>query len=307
MPHNKQFPTKTDPSLDGLSWIMLITLSIIWGGSFLFGRIAVLEISPLITVFFRVFLAAIALWIFILFTNKKIAAPKSFITSIFVMALLNNVIPFSFILYGQKEIGSGLASIINAMTPIWTVLIANKFTQDEKLSSKKLIGIAFGFLGVFVLMGGDILKGLNASALAQASVLIATLSYGFAGVYGKKFKSVNPILVATGQLTASSIMMAIILIFAGEIHNLIWPSQLAIWSVIGLAIPCTAIAYLLFFSILARAGATNVSLVTFLVPVSAIVLGIVFLDESLTLLHLAGMSAITIGLIILDGRIFGKN
>ncbi len=289
-----------------ITWAMIILLSIIWGGSFLFGRIAVLEIPPMTLVLLRVGLAAIAIWAFILVTKRGSIITKWFAWNILGLAILNNVIPFSFILYGQKEIGSGLASIVTAMTPIWTIIIANYLTADEKLSRRKVAGILLGFIGVAILMGGDIWNGLQASAIAQASVLLATISYGFAGVYGKRFKGVDPILIAAGQLTASTIIMGIIVIWSGDAIGLEMPSSLAIWSVIGIAIPCTAFAYVLFFKILSTAGATNVSLVTFLVPVSAVILGIVFLDEKLTHWHLGGMLLIIAGLAVLDGRILGR-
>lgn len=288
-------------------WGALILLSLIWGGSFLFGRIAVQEIPPLTLVFFRVALAAVAIWFFVLATRRKIPLTTWFIINIAGMAILNNIIPFSFILHGQREIGSGLASIVNAMTPIWTVIIANFLTSDERFTTRKVIGVIAGFCGVAVLMGGDALAGLQASALAQASVLVATISYGFAGVYGKRFKGIDPIMVAAGQLTASALMMGLIVLGTGDAADLKTPSDLAIWSVIGLAIPCTAFAYVLFFHILSNAGATNVSLVTFLVPVSGVLLGILFLGESLTPWHIGGMALVGAGLIILDGRLFGRN
>jgi drug/metabolite transporter (DMT)-like permease len=287
-------------------WAILVLLSAIWGGSFLFGRIAVQEVPPLVVVWLRVMLAAIAIWLFVLLSRRKLTFSRWLIVNAAAMSILNNVIPFSLILYGQKEIGSGLASIVNAMTPIWTVLIANWLTSDEKLSRRKMAGILFGFFGVALLMGSDAARGLSASAIAQASVLAATISYGFAGVFGKRFKGHDPLVIAACQLSASTLFMAVIVFISGSAHNLTLPSPGAIGSVIGLAIPCTAIAYVMFFHILSRAGATNTSLVTFLVPVSAILLGIIFLGEALTLWHLGGMALIATGLVILDGRLIGR-
>ena len=288
------------------TWAMLLLLAAIWGASFLFGRIAVQEIPPLTLVLMRVSLAALAIWLFLLVKRRKITLTKWFAIHIIGMAILNNIIPFTMILNGQKEIGSGLASIVNAMTPIWTVIIANFLTTDERMTARKTLGILAGFCGVAILMGADIWSGLRASAWAQASVLIATVSYGFAGVYGKRFKGIDPVLVAAGQLTASTLFMALIVLATGDASALKYPSNLVLWSVAGLAIPCTAFAYVLFFKILQKAGATNVSLVTFLVPVSAIVLGIIFLNETLTVWQLAGMAMIAFGLSILDGRLFRR-
>ena len=232
------------------SWLLLILLAVIWGGSFLFGRIAVQEIPPLTLTLSRVLIAAACLWIFILVSRRKVTLTWWLAVNIIGMAVLNNVIPFTFILQGQREIGSGLASIVNAMTPIWTVIIANFVTVDEKMSRRKILGILSGFCGVAVLMGGDIMQGLGASALAQASVLVATVSYGFAGVYGKRFRGHDPLLIAAAQLTSSTLFMAIIVLATGNAEGLPMPSQMAIWSVLGLAIPCTAFAYVLFFKIL---------------------------------------------------------
>ena len=272
----------------------------------MFGRIAVQEIPPLPIVFYRVALAAICLWGFMLATGRNRSLSGGFVANIFILALLNNVIPFSLILNGQREIGSGLASIVNAMTPIWTVIIANWLTTDEKLSRRKLTGILAGFCGVAVLMGSDALSGLTASALAQASVLGATISYGFASVFGKRFKGVEPVRIVTGQLTASTLIMGVILLATGS--PIFFPdASYQTWvAIAAIAVLCTAIAYILFFHILSVAGATNVSLVTFLVPVSAILLGILFLSETLQPSHLAGMALIAIGLVILDGRLIGR-
>ena len=284
-------------------WALIALLALIWGGSFLFGRILMLEWPPLTVVFLRVALAAATLWVFLLFTGRRFPSDKSLIGAILIMGIINNVIPFSLILIGQQEIGSGLASVVNAMTPIWTLIIANQFTNDEKFTANKIIGIILGFIGVAILIGGDLFQGLTASAWAQVAILGATISYGFAGVFGKRFKAHDPIVISTGQLTASSAAMLPIMLFAEGFFNISTPTLELMVSILGLAILCTAFAYVLFFRILASAGATNVSLVTFLVPVSAILLGVVWLGETLTLGNMLGMALITIGLIFVDGRL----
>jgi len=284
-------------------WLLIALLALIWGGSFLFGRILMLEWPPFTVVFLRVFLAAITLWIFLLLTGRRFPSDRKLIFAIVVMGIINNVIPFSLILIGQKEIGSGLAAVVNAMTPIWTLIIANFFTQDEKFSTNKIIGIIFGFTGVAILIGADFIQGLTASAWAQGAVLLATISYGFAGVWGKRFKTYDPIIISTGQLTASSLVMLPLIFILENPFSLSAPNTELLISMLGLAILCTAFAYVLFFKILASAGATNVSLVTFLVPVSAILLGIVWLGEKLTTSNMIGMAMILIGLLIIDGRL----
>ena len=225
-----------------------------------------LEWPPFTVVFLRVALAAWALWLFVLITRRRFPLSILFAISLLIMGVLNNVIPFSLILIGQQEIGSGLASVVNAMTPIWTLIIANSLTSDEKFSGNKVIGIFLGFIGVTVLIGSDLIAGLHASAWAQAAVLGATISYGFAGVFGKRFREMDPISIATGQLTASSLVMLPIMIFTEGFFRIGWPNTELAISMIGLAVVCTAFAYVLFFTVLASAGATNVSLVTFWYP-----------------------------------------
>jgi len=282
---------------------MITLLALIWGGSFLFGRILMLEWPPFTVVFLRVSLAALTLWVFLIFTGRRFPSNGKLIGAILIMGVVNNVIPFSLILIGQKEIGSGLAAVVNAMTPIWTLIIANFFTQDEKFTANKIIGIIFGFAGVAVLIGADFLQGLTASAWAQGAVLLATVSYGVAGVWGKQFKSYDPIIISTGQLTASTFVMLPLIFILEEPFSLSPPNTELLVSMLGLAILCTAIAYVLFFKILASAGATSVSLVTFLVPVSAILLGILWLGETLTSSNIIGMVLILLGLLIIDGRL----
>lgn len=285
---------------------MIVALSFIWGGSFLFGRILMLEWPPLTVTFLRVGIAAMFLWTFLILSRRKIPVSMQLAGAILIMGILNNVIPFSLILIGQKEIGSGLASVVNAMTPIWTLIIANQFTEDEKITRNKTIGIVLAFIGVSILIGGDLIQGLSASAWAQAAVLGATISYGFAGVFGKRFREHDPIVISTGQLTASSLIMLPIIFTLESPLSISTPSLEMIISMLGLAILCTSVAYILFFKILASAGATNLSLVTFLIPGSAIILGVIWLGESLTLGNVAGMVMIILGLIFVDGRLISR-
>ncbi len=218
------------------------------------------------------------------------------------MGTLNNIVPFALIFNGQQEIGAGLAAIVNAMTPIWTVLIAHWTTADERMHPRKVFGIAAGFAGVAVLIGTAAFAGLQASALAQLSVLGATISYGVATIFGRRFAAVPPVETARGQLTASTILMLPILLLFEAPWNAAMPSMTAMAATVALAVICTALAYILFFRILASAGATNVSLVTFLIPPSAILLGIVFQGEQIALRHGMGLALILVGLLAIDGR-----
>ena len=282
-------------------WGLLVLLSVVWGASFLFGRIIVAEVPPLTATWVRVALAAATLWIALPVLAP--ARPDLPWGRFAVMGLLNNAVPFALILYGQTAIGAGLAAIVNAMTPVWAVLIANAATPDEKLSPLKLAGVALGLAGVAVMIGTAAFQGMAASVWAQVAVVGATISYALAGIYGRRFADVPPAHTARGQLTMSTLIMLPALAIDGA-WGLAWPSPPVVWSMLGLAVFSTALAYILYFTILSRAGATNVLLVTFLVPVSAIALGWLFLGEVLLPRHLVGLALILAGLAAIDGRLF---
>lgn len=283
-------------------WAMLILLSVLWGGSFLFQKIAVEELPPFTIVLVRVALAALTLHLIRPFIG--IALPGLRIWAAFaVMGLLNNVIPFSLLVYGQTQIGAGLASILNAMTPVFTVIVAHSLTQDEKLTANRAFGVVLGFLGVICLIGIEALDGLTLAVAGQIACVGAAISYAFSSVWARRFQDVPPFASAMGQLTMSSLMMIPIVLMVDQPWTLAWPSPTVVWSLILLAIPATALAYLLFFAIVRAAGATNIMLVTLLVPVSAVLLGAVFLGERLSLTDALGMALIGMSLLAIDGRI----
>ena len=294
-------------SMTARVWAMLVLLSILWGGSFFFVGIAVTELPPLTIVTLRVGIATLTLWIIVFMLGLR--PPKNLrVWGTFLgMGLLNNVIPFVLIVWGQTQIASGLASILNAATPIFTVVVAGVLLPDERMTPLKLVGVAVGFIGVIVMIGLPALTG-SSSLVAQLAIITAALSYAFAGVYGRRFKTmeIHPIITAAGQVTASTIVLApIALAIDGQPD--ITVISLKIWlAVASLAIFSTAMAYVLYFKILKLAGATNVLLVTLLVPVSAILLGFLFLNETLEVLHLIGILLITLGLSAIDGRLWNR-
>ena len=286
-------------------WAMLILLSVLWGGSFLFQKIAVEELPPFTIVLVRVALAALTLHLIRPFIG--IALPGLRIWAAFaVMGLLNNVIPFSLLVYGQTQIGAGLASILNAMTPVFTVIVAHSLTQDEKLTANRAFGVVLGFLGVTCLIGIEALDGLTLAVAGQIACVGAAISYAFSSVWARRFQDVPPFASAMGQLTMSSLMMIPVVLMVDQPWTLAWPSPTVVWSLILLAIPATALAYLLFFAIVRAAGATNIMLVTLLVPVSAVLLGAVFLGERLSLTDAMGMALIGMSLLAIDGRVLRR-
>lgn len=287
-------------------WAMLGLLSILWGGSFFFIGVAVRELPTFTLVLLRVSLAALALWAFVLATGRAIPRNRAVWVAFLGMGLLNNVVPFSLIVWGQHTIASGLASILNATTPLWTVLVAGLWLADEPLSGRKLAGVALGLIGVTVMIGLDALGGVGSQVLPQLAVLLGALSYACAGAYGRRFRrlGVDPIVTAAGQVTASVVLLLPVALLVERPWTLAMPSASTWGAVLGLALLSTALAYGLYFPILARAGATNLLLVTFLIPVSAILLGALVLGERLGPQHALGMALIGAGLAAIDGRLW---
>lgn len=287
-------------------WALLLVLSVLWGGAFFFSKIALAEIPPFTLVFSRVLLAAGTLYAVIRMSGQKLNLSMPLIGVFFGMGVLNNLIPFSLIFYGQTQIASGLASILNATTPIFTVVVAHFLTTDERITAAKLVGILLGIVGVIIMLGKDMVGGFGLSGLAMLACLGAALSYAFAAVYGRRLRAMNvrPMVGAFGQVSASMVMMLPIMLLVDKPWTLDMPSVEIIWSVLALGSLCTALAYVLFFRILDKGGATNISLVTLLIPVSAIMLGVGFLNERLSGAQFGGMALIGLGLVVLDGRVF---
>lgn len=287
-------------------WALILLLGLIWGGSFFFARIAVLEVPPFTLVFLRLSLAAAALHIYLRGRFGFYATLQAHWRSFLVMGFVNNALPHTLIFFGQTEIGAGLASILNASTPIWTVLIANRWTADEKLTSAKIAGCLAGLAGTAVLIGPGITAAASVPFWALILPVLAAISYGIAGTYGKRFRDLPAPVSAAGQLTASSLIMLPVSLISDQPWALPAPSTHAVLAILGLALLSTAFAYLLYFRILGLAGATNASLVTLVVPPSAILLGAVFLGERLGTTDLIGMLLIGFGLMLLDGRLLRR-
>lgn len=289
-------------------WAMLGTLSVLWGGSFLFNGILVKAWPPLTIVSARVALAAIALWLVVRIMGIAVPKSRQAWLAFFGMGFLNNVIPFSLIVWGQTHIASGLAAILNATTPLFAVIIAHVLTTDEKLTSNRAAGLLVGFAGVIVMVGPTALGGAGEGFLGEIAVLGAAVSYAFAGIFGRRFKAMGlpPLIPAAGQVTASAIMLLPVALNVDKPFNLPAPGAETWAALFGLAFLATALAYILFFRILATAGATNLMLVTILIPPSAILLAALVLGEQLATRHFAGMLLIALGLLAIDGRLWRR-
>ena len=291
--------------MDVQDWGLLILLSILWGGAYFFAGVAVRELPPLTVVLVRVSLAAITLLPFFWFTGHHLPKTASDWLPFFGMGLFNNVIPFGLIFAGQTQITVGLSSIINAMTPLFTVLVMAGF-QQERLTANRVIGVLLGVLGVAVLRGID--GPVDASqTLGIILCLGAALSYGFAALWGRKFLvGVPPMKSATCQLMCSTLIMLVIVSLIDQPWKLDFPSLNVIGAMVMLAVFGTAVAYIIFFKILVRAGPSNVMLVTLLIPVTALILGSVFLSETIQLKEIAGALIIGAGLVFIDGRLINR-
>ncbi len=286
-------------------WAQIFILSIIWGGSFFFVGVAVKELPPLTIVLGRVALASMILLVIVYFKGERMPSSLSIWGSFLVMGALNNLIPFCLIVWGQTHIESGLASILNATTPIFSVVLAHFFTREEKLTLNRISGIILGWIGVSVLIGIESLRGFGLEVFGQIAVLGASVSYAFAAIYGRRFKDMNPIVVATGMLCGSTIMMIPLALYFDQPWNLA-PGAMTIISILGLAAISTSLAYIIYFHVLAIAGPTNLLLVTFLIPISAIALGVMVLGEQLGWEIFVGMGMIFLGLVTIDGRLLKK-
>lgn len=289
-------------------WTLLLALGLLWGGSFFFAAVALAELPPLTIVLCRVGLAAGFLWLLVPVLGRRLPRDGASWRAFFVMGALNNAVPFSLVVWGQSHIASGLAAILNAMTPLFTVVLAHLVTSDERLTAGKLAGVLLGLAGVVVVVGPDALGGLGAGVASELAVLAAALCYAAAALYGRRFRrmALAPLIAATGQLTGAAALMLPVALVLDRPWLLPLPGLVTSGALLAAALFCTALGYVLYFRLLASAGATNLLLVTFLIPVSAILLGVLILGEQLAPRHFLGMAAIALGLATIDGRLLSR-
>lgn len=298
--------TSTSLRMTPVEWVLLFILGAVWGGTFFFNAIALPEIPPLVVIFFRVAIASVILWVFVFAGGIKVPRDAKIWVDLVIMAALNSALPFFLIAWGQVHIASGLASIMIGTTPLFAVVAAHFMTSDERMTPGKVLGVVAGFVGVVVLIGPQFLGDIGKDFIAQLSVLGAAVCYAVSAIYGRRFsrRDTPPMMVATGQITMAAILLLPFALIIDRPWELAKPSIQAWGAVLGLAVLSTSFAYLIFFRILARAGAVNILLVNFLVPVSAILLGVFILGEVLTTEQIIGMAFIALGLALIDGRVF---
>lgn len=296
----------TERNITAQSWGLLAILALLWGASFLSIRIALDEVPPLTAVAHRVGWATLVLWIYVLIRRLPLPRGRHVWISFAGMGLLNNVIPFTLMAWGQLYIPSGLTSIFNAATAIFGVLVAALLLSDESLSKRKAIGVAVGFAGVVTAIGIDSLRAFDITSLAQLAVLAGTISYAFAGVWARKrLTGLAPQVAAAGMLTASTlIMLPLAWIIDGPIRLDLQPRT--IWAIAYYALGATALAYLLYYRVLALAGSGNLMLVTLMIAPIPILLGALVLGETLSANAYKGFALLALGLLIIDGRVIDR-
>lgn len=292
--------------MDLRAGVMLLALAALWGGSFFFGKVALREVAPLTITLHRVIWSLPILAVVVLWKGLPLPRAPRVWGAWLVMGALNNAIPFSLIFWGQMRIDSGLAAILNATTAMFAAVVAGLLLRDEPLTPRKMLGAALGLAGVAVIMGPGALSAFDPGNLAQIAILGATLSYAFAGVWGRvALAGQPPLMNAMGMLLGSTVLMI----------PLVWmvdgPPDLAlsapVWGALwGMAALSTALAYVLYFAILRRAGAANLLLVTLLIPPFAISLGVGFLGERMAPSAWVGFAVIALGFAVTDGRIWDR-
>ena len=299
---------QTAARMDGVAWIMLVGLALVWGFSFPFAQIALTELPVLTVVALRVGLATVTLWGAVLVMGLPVPRSPAVWASLAVMGVTNNVIPFSLIVWGQTAITSGLAAVLNGTTPLFAGVIAGLMLPDERLTARRVAGILFGVLGVAVIVGPGVLGDLGRALWAQLAVLGAAISYACSSVFARGMGrfSLNPVVLSAGQTLFSALILVPAALLVDDPLSLAMPSA-GVWlAVLGYAVPGTALAYILYFAIIGRAGATNATLVTVLIPVVAVLSGALLLGEAVTLRQLAGMGLIVLGLSVIDGRVWRR-
>lgn len=286
-------------------WLLLVFLSVLWGATFFFIAVAGPEVPPFTLVLARVGIAALVLVPLVYIMGHSLPSGRAAWLLFIVQAIINNVIPFTLIVYGQQRIASGLAAVLNATTPLFTLMIMRMFA-GEALTSSKVVGVLLGVGGVAVLMGPEAVTANASSVAGMLCILGGALSYGFSALWMRRLRHIPPLVSSAAQVLCSTMLLLPMAAFLDRFWLLPAPSAPALLAIIGLALFSTALAYIVFFKISASAGPSSVMLVTLLIPVTATALGVLILDETLTIHQIAGALIIAYGLVVIDGRLLAR-
>jgi drug/metabolite transporter (DMT)-like permease len=293
------------PRLDGQAWSLIGILSVLWGGAFFLIEIGLTGYPPNMLVFLRLAIAVPLLLIALKVAGLSLPRDSKSWLWLTIVGLLNCALPFALFFWGQQFLDSSYAAILNATTPLWGVVIAHFMTRDERLTPARLIGVLAGLGGLVVMVGQDALSGLSDGLLAQLACLVSTLFYSIAAIHGRRLSqaAMPPLVIAAGQTLAAALLMLPLVLIVDRPWTLPPPPLPATLATMTLALFSTALAYVLYFRLIDRAGASNAQIVAFIMPVLAIILGVAFLGEQLTREQIIGGVLIAVGLIILDGRL----
>lgn len=286
-------------------WLLLVLLSVLWGATFFFIAIAGPEVPPFTLVLVRVGIAALVLVPMVFIIGYRLPSSRDAWLLFIVQAIINNVIPFTLLVYGQRYIASGLAAVLNATTPLFTLIVMRVFA-GEALTSGKVFGVLLGVGGVAVLIGPEAVTANASSVVGMLCILGTSLSYGFSALWMRRLRHIPPLVSSAAQLTCSTVLLLPMAAFIDRFWLLPAPSAPVLLAILGMALFSTALAYIVFFKISASAGPGNVMLVTLLIPVTATALGVLVLDETLTVYQIAGALIIASGLVVIDGRLFAR-
>lgn len=294
------------PRLDGRGWALLAALAVLWSASFVFIKVSAEAIPPFTLVFFRVGIAALVLHAVLMARGAFYPTRPVLYARYAVMGILNNLVPFTLIVYATARLGAGSASILNATAPIFALIVAHMATEDERITPAKLAGILLGMAGVAAMAGPQAVSGLTGDLLAVGAMLVAALGYGISAIYGRGFAGIDPTVSAACQLTAATLLLLPFMILIERPWALAMPGAVPLLSLAALAVLSTALAYVIYWALIARAGGTNTILVTLLIPVGGVFFAWLLLGEAFTLAEAAGMVLIGLGLLMIDGRVFGR-
>jgi drug/metabolite transporter (DMT)-like permease len=296
------------PKLDATSWGLIAILSVLWGGAFFLIEVGLRSYPPNTLVFMRLALAVPPMFVVLKLSGGSLPNDLKSWWLLMIVGTLNCALPFILFFWGQQYLDSGYASVLNATTPLWGVIVAHFMTSDEKATPTRIIGVVVGLAGILVMVGPDATKGFTTNLLAQLACLVSTISYSFAAIYGRRLSqtSLTPMVVATGQTAMAALFMLPVFLIVDQPWTMATPSLDSTLAGVTLALLSTALAYILYFRLIDGAGASNAQLVAFIMPVLAIILGIAFLGESLSNGQIAGALLIGIGLVILDGRLVAR-
>jgi drug/metabolite transporter (DMT)-like permease len=281
--------------------LFLSILGLIWGASFLFIKLCVGTIPLFTFIAGRMGMGAIVLYLLLRLRGDDMPRLGRVWGPFIVAGLLNALIPYALIAWGERQVSSGLTAILNGTTPIFTVLIAHYATSDERLSLSKIVGVIMGFAGVVIVMSPDLAKGVTFDWLGQLAILAACLSYASAIIYVRKNMRGTPAIVTSIGMLSSGFVLTLPLLLLTENPLAIRPPLAAVGSWIALGVMGTAVAYLFYYWLIDNAGATYASLVTFTLPPLGVFWGAAILGEQASWAALAGLVVIALSILAVNG------